>query len=236
MDDNRSATENCSWVSSLGIIHLVVVYDRARGLIPYLNPKLINAASAIDLSIYGTEHEAIVALTIDRAIALERGSGTRNYQPLVAGAVEVHGAGLELELGRAGWNAGSLLVLCDKAEVRSARGCLAGRSQQARTRWRVDPSAACDKSTVGLVHDYVFEDRLPSPAVIIEHSQPRCVDPWNEIHVASACLPQAMRFTHRANRCGAVAPVPNGSVRIQNTCTAIGPTLGVTLDTTTEAV
>jgi hypothetical protein len=120
VDDYIAALNGRHRISGVPCPQLVVVHDSARGPIPNLDPELVHAATAIDLSVNSGEDECVVAGPVYRPRAFVLGPGAGHDQPLVASAVEVQTCHTKLKFGRSGWRASALLVPGYEAKVRSS--------------------------------------------------------------------------------------------------------------------
>src|SRR6476620_9778997 len=98
VDDNVPAAQRRRGIVVNARAHLVVIDHRiAIVLVPNLDAELVYAGTAVDLSINGCEHEAIVTGSVNCARTLVLRSSTSHHQPIIDGAVEVQILDLELE-------------------------------------------------------------------------------------------------------------------------------------------
>src|SRR6266852_5281011 len=108
--------DHCRGPRAVRGTHLVVIHHNTRRLVPDPDPKLVRPATTGHLPVHGRQQEAKIADVVDRSRAFVLSPCARDHEPLIARALEVHVAGLELKSGVAGGNSSPLLVARHEAE------------------------------------------------------------------------------------------------------------------------
>jgi len=135
VDDDTAFGNGHGWIGIVCGADLVVIHDTIAVVhVPDLEAELVKAATAINLTVNGRQHEAqVVRAVSDGALAFVLRRGTRDDQPLLTGRMEVEFACFELELGDSIGHVRALLILGNKAEFRLAsRGRAGHLSRPAR--------------------------------------------------------------------------------------------------------
>src|SRR5262245_25890824 len=168
MNHDATSPDSSRWVGRVIVSHLVVVNDRPGGAVPDLDPEPIHPPTTGELPIDGGQHEAVVAGPIDRPEALILGLRSGNHQPVVGCAVEVEVRDPELELGLAGGDVCSLLVLGNETE--GGFPDKGGSRSECPCR-RIDPATARYEAPVWIVDDDVLEHGDARGARRVCHSE-----------------------------------------------------------------
>ena len=99
MNDNGPASNRRGRVSAVQSAKLIVINGRACGFVPNHDAELVHPAAALNVPVDGREDEGVVAGIVHGAGAFVLCARARNYQPIVAAAMEVEVGDLELKLG-----------------------------------------------------------------------------------------------------------------------------------------
>ena len=131
-----------------GLLTAVVVDDGLIFIdifIPDLDPQ------GVGIAVAGPDHELVqVAAIVNRAYTLELGRVPADHEPLITLAVEMETRSLKLEVGIAGGNCCTALVLGDEAEVGfTAQGWIILVSACGR----IKPAAAGDEAAGRVINN-----------------------------------------------------------------------------------